>query len=81
MLRDRSHPRSWGAGHGSALHEAAMDHLAKEGFGEAVLWVLEGNERARRFYERRGWRADGARGDFWGATRVRLRRPPRPGRS
>jgi len=24
-----------------------------------VLWVLEGNARGRRFYERRGWRADG----------------------
>jgi RimJ/RimL family protein N-acetyltransferase len=24
-----------------------------------VLWVLEANERARRFYERGGWKADG----------------------
>ena len=25
----------------------------------ATLWVLATNERARRFYEREGWRADG----------------------
>jgi RimJ/RimL family protein N-acetyltransferase len=24
-----------------------------------VLWVLPGNARARRFYERAGWAADG----------------------
>jgi len=24
-----------------------------------VLWVLEDNERARRFYDRGGWTADG----------------------
>ena len=23
--------------------------------GDAILWVLEDNPRARRFYERRGW--------------------------
>ena len=26
----------------------------------ALLWVLEGNDRAARFYEREGWRRDGA---------------------
>jgi len=33
--------------------------------GEATcrLWVLEENHRARRFYERRGWRLDGRRKD------------------
>ena len=30
-------------------------------FGSAVLWVLEQNHRARRFYEREGWWPDGAR--------------------
>ena len=25
-----------------------------------VLWVVPGNARARRFYERSGWSADGA---------------------
>ena len=30
------------------------------GFGQAILWVLEGNERGRSFYETQGWRPDGA---------------------
>ena len=29
--------------------------LAGAGFEEALLWVLEGNTRARDFYERQGW--------------------------
>jgi hypothetical protein len=28
-----------------------------------VLWVLEGNSRARRFYERGGWAFDGTTRD------------------
>jgi ribosomal protein S18 acetylase RimI-like enzyme len=49
------------AGVGRALLAHAMNDLASRGFGEAVLWVLEGNGRARRFYEREGWIADGRR--------------------
>jgi len=48
-----------GVGHALLAH--AMNDLASRGFGEAVLWVLEGNVRARRFYEREGWAADGGR--------------------
>jgi len=29
-----------------------------------MLWVVEANPRARRFYERSGWRPDGARKPF-----------------
>lgn len=32
----------------------------RERFAEATLWVLEGKTRSRRFYERCGWRLDGA---------------------
>jgi hypothetical protein len=28
------------------------------GFSGAFLWVIEGNRRARDFYERRGWTRD-----------------------
>ena len=38
---------------------AAEEHLRAAGFTEAVLWVLEGNERAARFYESHGWHEDG----------------------
>jgi GNAT superfamily N-acetyltransferase len=70
------HPEVWGDGHGFALHEAAVRHLAAEGFGSAVLWVLDGNRRARRFYERRGWQTDGSVGDEAGAPKLRYRLEP-----
>jgi GNAT superfamily N-acetyltransferase len=65
------HPDAWGDGHGSVLHEAAVKHLAANGFGSAVLWVLAGNRRGRRFYERHGWRTDGGVGDYAGAPKLR----------
>lgn len=52
-------PDSWRGGVGTALIEAAHETLAAHGFPLAVLWVLPGNDRARRFYERHGWFADG----------------------
>jgi GNAT superfamily N-acetyltransferase len=52
-------PALWGRGAGRALMDAAVQCLAEEGFTEAILWVLVGNERARRFYEAAGWACDG----------------------
>ena len=49
----------WGRGVGPELIEGAQGALRDAGFDEAVLWVLVGNDRACRFYERHGWRADG----------------------
>jgi GNAT superfamily N-acetyltransferase len=71
-------PAHWGTGAGRALLEAAQAELARAGFDETVLWVLDGNARARRFYEIAGWVADGAeRGsEVFGVTvhEVRYRR-------
>jgi GNAT superfamily N-acetyltransferase len=53
-------PSEWGRGVGSALHDEAVTILRAAGEG-ARLWVLQENERARRFYEDRGWRHDGER--------------------
>lgn len=52
---------AWGTGVGRALMSAANDALRELGHREAVLWVLEQNARARRFYDAAGWRADGTR--------------------
>lgn len=51
-------PEAWGRGVGRLLLESAESELGTLGYGEAILWVLATNERARRFYERAGWLAD-----------------------
>ncbi len=52
-------PASWGRGVGPSLHDEALRHVRELGSSEIHLWVLEDNWRARRFYERRGWRLNG----------------------
>ena len=39
--------------------ETALERLRAR-FDQATLWVLETNDRTRRFYQRFGWREDGA---------------------
>ena len=56
------HPDAWGSGAGPALMGEARQWLADR-FPAAILWVLEDNPRARRFYEREGWTADMDRTD------------------
>lgn len=51
--------QSMNHGVGSALLEAGQVYLAQQGYALATLWVLETNQRARRFYERKGWAVDG----------------------
>src|SRR5262249_43243883 len=48
-----------GTGLGTALLHRAEADLRARGLVEMVLWVLETNARARRFYEREGWLPDG----------------------
>jgi len=52
-------PERWGTGLGEELHDRALDEVRGLGAGSCKLWVLEDNARARRFYERRGWRENG----------------------
>jgi ribosomal protein S18 acetylase RimI-like enzyme len=54
------HPGAWGSGAGRALLEEGLAHLSELGFASAMLWVLEGNTRAIRFYEAAGFHLDGA---------------------
>jgi len=51
-------PSHWGRGYGYALLRDAEEALATTGRRDLALWVLEGNDRARRFYERADWRGD-----------------------
>jgi GNAT superfamily N-acetyltransferase len=53
-------PEVVGTGMGRRLFAHAVDDLRFRSYAAATLWVLEGNHRARRFYEAAGWRADGA---------------------
>jgi len=47
-------PDNWQCGIGSALWNHALQHLVSSGFERALVWVLETNTRARRFYETLG---------------------------
>ncbi len=48
------HPNYWGTGIADQLLDRC--HEALDAFcGQAMLWVLRDNPRARRFYERNGW--------------------------
>jgi ribosomal protein S18 acetylase RimI-like enzyme len=55
------HPDVWRHGIGRQLLVYASHYLKAQGFGEATLFVVEGNMRARRFYEQAGWKTDGHR--------------------
>lgn len=68
-------PEAWGSGSGPALLRAVLEGLREDGFATAILWVLEDNPRARRFYEREGWSLDGGRREHeWqGARAVEVR--------
>lgn len=51
-------PALQGLGYGSRLLAAGLEGLEQTGFDCVLLWVIDRNIRARRFYEGRGWRLD-----------------------
>ncbi len=64
-------PEQWGQGVGSALMQAGMQELRDLEMRAATLWVLRDNLRARRFYERLGWAAEGQTGsEDYGGRRL-----------
>ncbi len=52
-------PNYIGKGFGTELMNWGIHELRKRGYKKAILWVLEDNHRARRFYERNGFSFDG----------------------
>ncbi|HEX6685451.1 MAG TPA: GNAT family N-acetyltransferase [Candidatus Limnocylindrales bacterium] len=65
-------PEHQGAGIGTQLLRAGLEFLAGQGFSKYVLWVLDGNERAMRFYRKHGWQHDGQRVDDGGVDFLRF---------
>ena len=69
-------PESWGSGLGKAMLAAALEEI---GDRPVYLWAFKENKRARRFYEKNGFRFDGSErvSDYEGAIEVRYVRGER----
>jgi RimJ/RimL family protein N-acetyltransferase len=52
---------TWGTGLASEVHDEVLNRMSAAGVSRARLHVFEENRRARRFYEKHGWRATGQR--------------------
>ena len=65
-------PEYMGKGYGSCLLKRCTEECRKLGFEHILLWVLEENSRARRFYEKNGFVCSGTfRHDQIGGRNVR----------
>ncbi|MDR2957058.1 MAG: GNAT family N-acetyltransferase [Coriobacteriales bacterium] len=53
-------PEFWDKGYGRQLMDFALEVLRQTKHQTAVVWVLEENNRARRFYSKYGFETDGA---------------------
>ena len=74
-------PASRGTGAATALVEAVCAWAAGEGRRAVSLWVADGNDRARRFYERLGFTGTGERQPLPSNPRIgeeRMERTLRP---
>jgi ribosomal protein S18 acetylase RimI-like enzyme len=70
-------PGHWSAGAGRALMDGVLALVASSGYTDISLWVMEANERARRFYELAGFRVTGESAvldRLAGVTQIRYRR-------
>jgi ribosomal protein S18 acetylase RimI-like enzyme len=70
-------PARWSTGAGRALMDGVLSLTEQAGYTDISLWVLEVNIRARRFYEKAGFRLTGESGvlrGLPGVTQVRYRR-------
>jgi len=65
------HPAAWGNGFGNTLIEWCETTLKRQGYKTIKLWVFAVNDRARRFYEKHGYKLDGHSKQDYGATLLR----------
>ena len=65
----------WGTGVGQKMMNFALAEIKRLGYNKVMLWVFEDNPRARRFYEKNKFFADGAikNSGFGNAKEVRYR--------
>jgi ribosomal protein S18 acetylase RimI-like enzyme len=54
-------PAARGTGLAGRLMDAVIGHIRAQGALRATLWVTDGNDRARAFYEKHGFRGTGNR--------------------
>ncbi len=74
-------PEYLGSGIGKVLHDATLKAAAERGFSEVILFVFEANDRARGFFDGRGWTPDGGRRVTDDVAAVRLRHGANQGNS
>jgi len=55
------HPDFFGQGYGQKAMDFAVGELRSRGYDTIILWVLEDNVAARRFYEKCGFSFDGTK--------------------
>jgi GNAT superfamily N-acetyltransferase len=70
-------PEAWSTGAGRAMITTAVQRATELRYRTLSLWVLESNERARRFYEKAGFAGTGeskTEGRFGDVTEVRYLR-------
>ena len=70
IIAVHSLPESWGSGMGHAMLTEALKQIGQK---PVFLWAFKENKRARRFYEKHGFRWDGTEriSEFDGALEVR----------
>ena len=46
---------NWGKGYGSKMMDKVLNDISKAGYTKVMLWGFEKNERAKKFYEAKGF--------------------------
>ena len=52
-------PQYWGKGYASEMFNWAINEIQLKGYKKIILWVIEQNLRARKFYEKNQFHHDG----------------------
>ena len=60
----------WRKGYGSEMMKYVLDDLRQAQYKSVILWVFEANTRARRFYEKHGFKLTEQTKSFNGVTEV-----------